>query len=302
MLALSEVRFRYPQADADALSGVSLSLRAGEILGLLGPNGAGKSTLIALLAGVARPDSGSVTHAEGAPARRLGWAPQDFAFYPALSARENLAVFAGAAGLGGAEARQRIDAAVALGQLDSFIDKPALRLSGGMKRRLNLAIAMLADPPVLLLDEPTVGVDPQSRAFLLDAVRALRDQGKAILYTSHYMEEIEAIADRIAILDHGRILREGTLAEICGEAGAQATLRLGGPLPAPLAQAWAARNALQAIGPQAWTLNLARADELSGVLAALAADKVPVLAAQVGNASLEDVFLRLTHRSLRDEA
>ncbi|WP_374399684.1 ABC transporter ATP-binding protein [Niveibacterium sp.] len=303
MLAAEALGFRYPKAASAALDSVSLGVSAGEVLGLLGPNGAGKSTLIALLAGVIVPSTGRVQRdATLSGAGRVAWVPQDFAFYPMLTARENLAVFAGVLGLHGAACAARIERAIAYGQLAAFVDRGARTLSGGMKRRLNLALALLGDPAVLLLDEPTAGVDPQSRAFLLDTVRALRDEGRAVIYTSHYMEEIEAVADRVAILDHGRVLAEGTLDAVCAMAGTHARIAVGGPLPAPLAQDWQKHFTLAAIGPQTWSLQLGAPEDLAGVLEALRRHNVPLRSAQCGRATLEDVFLQLTQRALRDDA
>lgn len=303
ILAAEALSFRYPKAASVALDSVSLRISAGEVLGLLGPNGAGKSTLIALLAGVIMPTTGCVRRdAASDSAGRVAWVPQDFAFYPMLSARENLAVFAGVLGVRGAECAARVERAIAYGQLAAFVDRPARTLSGGMKRRLNLALGLLGDPAVLLLDEPTAGVDPQSRAFLLDTVRALRNEGRGVIYTSHYMEEIEAVADRVAILDHGRVLAEGTLDSVCAKAGTHARIALGGPLPAPLAQEWQVRYALNVIGPQTWSLTLGAPEELGGVLDALRHHNVPLRSVQCGRATLEDVFLQLTQRALRDDA
>jgi len=303
MLAAEALGFRYPKANGPALDAISLGISAGEVLGLLGPNGAGKSTLISLLAGVIEPSAGCVRRAAALDAPgRVAWVPQDFAFYPMLTARENLAVFAGVLGLRGAECAARIERAIAYGQLAAFVDRPARALSGGMKRRLNLALGLLGDPAVLLLDEPTAGVDPQSRAFLLDTVRTLRNEGRGVIYTSHYMEEIEAVADRVAILDHGRVLAAGTLDAVCALAGTHARIAVSGPLPAPLAQDWQARCALNAIAPQTWSLKLGAAEEFADVLDALRRHNVPLRSAQCGRATLEDVFLQLTQRTLRDDA
>ncbi|WP_417067198.1 ABC transporter ATP-binding protein [Niveibacterium terrae] len=300
MLKLESLAWRYPGAPAAALDGVSLTIAAGEVLGLLGPNGAGKTTLISLIAGALNAEPGQIVWS-GAP-RAVGWAPQDFAFYPALTVRENLEVFAGVIGLAGAARRARVAAAIAFGQMGGFAERRARTLSGGMKRRLNLALAVLGDAPLLLLDEPTAGVDPQSRAFLLDAVRQLRDEGRAVLYTSHYMEEIEAVADRVAIIDRGCVCADGTLAEVCAAAGGEAKLQLGSPLPAPLAEEWTRRYGLASLGAQRWTLKLSGPFELAAVLTELAKQGVAVRSASVGEVSLEDAFLKLTQRALRDDA
>jgi ABC-2 type transport system ATP-binding protein len=221
MLAIKDLHYRYAGADAAALQQVSLTAQRGEVLGLLGPNGAGKTTLIAQLAGMLDVQQGQIeidgqplTQVRRANPSRIAIAPQEYAFYPSLSVAENLDCFAGVGGLRGAEKAQRLKACVALAQLQNYRKVQAQRLSGGLKRRLNLAIAMLHRPELILLDEPTVGVDPQSRAFLLDAVKQLARDGSAVIYTSHYMEEVQAIADRIAILDEGKVLCQGTLADL----------------------------------------------------------------------------------------
>ena len=221
MLQLTDIRFRYTPAAPWAVDGVSFSVGAGEVFGLLGPNGAGKTTLMSLIAGLLAPQGGSITRSPAASARgAFALVPQEHAFYPMLTCRENLEFFAGVLGLHGAQKRGRVTSAINAAGLAPFATKRASQCSGGMKRRLNLAIGLVGDPQLLLLDEPTVGVDAQSRAFLLDAVRALRAQGRAIIYTSHYMDEVQAVCDRVAIIDHGRVLRHGTIAELlAGENG-----------------------------------------------------------------------------------
>lgn len=201
---------------------VSLDLVPGRVLGLLGPNGAGKSTVVSMLCGLLTPDSGTL-YLDGqaldprdeAQARRLkariGLVPQDLALYEDLSARANLELFGALYGLDRATRRRRADEALQLvGLADRTGDKPAT-FSGGMKRRLNIACALVHDPDILLFDEPTVGVDPQSRNAIFDALRVLQQRGKALLYTTHYMEEAERLCDRIVIVDQGRVLAADTL-------------------------------------------------------------------------------------------
>jgi ABC-2 type transport system ATP-binding protein len=205
MLALKNLGHRYPHAEAPALADVSLAVPRGCVLGLLGPNGAGKTTLISHLSGALAVQSGEI-RIDGQPLHevrakaptRIAVAPQEQAFYPMLTVAENLACFAAASRLAGARKKSRIDACMHFSQLESFARVRADRLSGGLKRRLNLAIALLPEPELMLFDEPTVGVDPQSRAFILDAIKSLAQAGAAVIYASHYMEEIEAIADRVA--------------------------------------------------------------------------------------------------------
>ncbi|WP_081933990.1 ABC transporter ATP-binding protein [Massilia sp. 9096] len=198
-----------------AVDGVSFRVLGGQTVGLLGPNGAGKSTIVAMLCGLLRPDGGRVTLA-GEPIavgtshvkRRIGLVPQELALYEDLSARENLRLFGALYGLKGAPLTGRIDHVLGLVNLtDRARDKPAT-FSGGMKRRLNIAAALLHDPELLILDEPTVGVDPQSRNAIFDTLEALQAQGRALIYTSHYMEEVERLADHIVIVDHGKVLAD----------------------------------------------------------------------------------------------
>lgn len=308
MLRIEHLAYRYPGASRAALEDVSLSAQRGQVLGLLGPNGAGKTTLISQLAGLLEAQNGDIrldgrlladTRRESPT--RIALAPQELAFYPMLSVAENLACFAAASRLRGERRSERIAACIALGQLERFVDVRADRLSGGLKRRLNLAIALLPEPELLLLDEPTVGVDPQSRAFLLGAIRALADAGTAVIYTSHYMEEIEAIADHVVILDHGHVLRDADLATLLAEGGSTLSLRANG-LPLEAMQSLLGRfgKLLDDTDPDEWQLQLADGVVLSQVLAALEAAGAHVGRAEYGQRNLEQLFMALTHRSLRD--
>ena len=207
MLAIAQLGYRYPHALEPALIDVSLQVQRGSVLGLLGPNGAGKTTLILHLAGLLTLQQGQISIDGEALAAvrakaptRIAVAPQEYAFYPMLTVIENLACFGAAARLSGAKRQERIAACLAFAQLERYSNTRAEQLSGGLKRRLNLAIALLPEPELILFDEPTVGVDPQSRAFLLDVIKTLANQGAAVIYTSHYMEEIEALADHVVIL------------------------------------------------------------------------------------------------------
>ena len=303
MLDLRDLRYRY-RADAPwAIDGVSLALRRGEVLGLLGPNGAGKSTLMALISGLRRAQQGELRRAP-ALAQRGAFAlvPQDHAFYPMLTCRENLGFFAGVLGLGRGAREARVGAAMAATGLGQVADLRASECSGGLKRRLNLAIGLVGDPELLLLDEPTVGVDPQTRAFLLETVRGLRQRGKTVIYASHYMEEVEAVGDRVAIIDHGRLLCCGTLDEVLAGFGAQLRVRPAAPLPdalhARLVGEFGLVNAESGGGWLVFELPAGRAAE--DVLNGLRRAGVPFSGFSFGARNLEDVFLKLTHRSLRD--
>ncbi len=201
-----------------AVNDVSLRAGAGETIGLLGPNGAGKTTTVAMIAGLIRPDSGSV-QIEGRPLagdtdpnkRRIGLVPQELALFDELTARANLELFAALYDLDGSAAKRAIGEALELVGLADRAQERVKNYSGGMKRRLNLAGALLHDPQILLLDEPTVGVDPQSRNAIFDNLEVLKHRGKTLLYTTHYMEEAERLCDRVIIIDHGKVVADDTL-------------------------------------------------------------------------------------------
>ena len=201
-----------------AVNDVSLRAGAGETIGLLGPNGAGKTTIVAMIAGLIRPDSGSVQIEDRPLAgdtdpnkRRIGLVPQELALFDELTARANLELFAALYDLDGTAAKRAIGEALELVGLTDRARERVKNYSGGMKRRLNLAGALLHDPQILLLDEPTVGVDPQSRNAIFDNLEVLKHRGKTLLYTTHYMEEAERLCDRVIIIDHGKVVADDTL-------------------------------------------------------------------------------------------
>jgi ABC-2 type transport system ATP-binding protein len=201
-----------------AVTGISFRAESGETIGLLGPNGAGKTTTVSIIAGLLSPDSGEVL-IEGKQVKSdtdpvkltVGLVPQDMALYDQLTARDNLTFFAALYSLAGAKAKRAIDEALSLVALSDRAGDKVGTFSGGMKRRLNLAAALLHDPQILLLDEPTVGVDPQSRNAIFDNLEALKKRGKTLIYTTHYMEEAERLCDRIVIVDHGKVVANDTL-------------------------------------------------------------------------------------------
>ena len=306
MLSIRELSFRYPTANVAALDMVSFDAVRGEVLGLLGPNGAGKTTLIAHLSGQLPIQSGEITldqqslaAARASKPTRIAVAPQEYAFYPSLSVVENLACFAGVGGLSGNEKKSRIAECLAFAQLERYAAVRADRLSSGLKRRLNLAIALLHRPELLLFDEPTVGVDPQSRAFLLDAVKNLAQHGCAVIYTSHYMEEVEAIADRVVILDQGRVLEQGALTELLSAGGTQLQLAVEGGEDERLQTLLSPFGGVtrQGVGVQ---VTLASRRSFAAVIAAVEAAGLVVSHARFGHADLEQLFMSLTHHSLRD--
>ncbi|MGZ3182580.1 MAG: ABC transporter ATP-binding protein [Telluria sp.] len=296
-----------------AVDGVSFTVRAGETVGLIGPNGAGKSTTVSMIAGLLVPDSGSVL-LDGAPVsagasdakRKIGLVPQDLALFDELSAIENLKLFAALYGLKGAECRARAQDVLALVNLaDRAHDKPQT-FSGGMKRRLNIAAALMHDPALLILDEPTVGVDPQSRNAIFDTLEALKAKGRSLIYTSHYMEEVERLADRIVIIDHGKVLEDDTPANLYRKLPAHAALRvdfdapIGERLLAGVRQCAGVTEVTAAADALGFDAKLASAADALPVMAWLAAQGERPAHFATARTSLEDIFLNLTGRTLRD--
>ena len=210
LLVAENLHYQYPKQSTWALRGVGLTLSFGHSVGLLGPNGSGKSTLIKLLIGLRAPQEGTVRHPGDRPPV-IAWVPQEYAFYPQLSCLENLRFFLSMLDVPRGERDARTARVLRGCMLEEFADKEAQHCSGGVRRRLNMAIALLQTPDILLLDEPTVGVDPQSRAFLLEQVRQFARQGTAILYATHYMEEVAEVCGEILLLDHGSVLVQGDL-------------------------------------------------------------------------------------------
>ncbi len=295
-----------------AVAEVSFAAEPGKILGLLGPNGAGKSTTIGMLAGLIRPDSGKVsidaaTLGTGADPtkRKLGLVTQEIALLEELPARMNLEFFGGLYGLSGPPLRARIAAVLEMTSLSDRARDPPNTFSGGMRRRLNIACALLHEPQILLLDEPTVGVDPQSRNAIFETIEVLAAQGRTVVYTTHYMEEVERLCDRIVIVDHGRVLADDTLSRLLAGAhlGNKLTLLYDTPPDAA---------ALAEIGdlPGVIQVDIAGTEVSVGakdlgtaaprVLERLAARGFSCQELTSRRANLEDVFLALTGRTLRD--
>lgn len=297
-----------------AVDDVSLSVDAGEVFGLLGPNGAGKSTTMSMIAGLVEPDAGEVrvhstTNGSTPTDRRLllGVVPQDLAVYPDLKVRENLTFFGSLYGIGKEELARRVDSALDRVGLADRQDSLTHTLSGGMKRRLNFAVALLHQPRLLILDEPTVGVDPQSRAHLLDCVRDLASAGMAVIYASHYMEEVQTICRRVAILDHGKVLANDTLDALLNRVTNRVEIVLGRHEPA-LSQMF--QGQARYVDDQAAPRLLLEGEtgksrepvaaRLAQVLARLAEGGIPVRSVETQSANLERLFLDLTGRGLRD--
>jgi ABC-2 type transport system ATP-binding protein len=292
-----------------AVDGVSFEVDKGETLGLLGPNGAGKTTTVSMIAGLIAPDSGQVL-IDGAPVvgdtnpvkRRIGLVPQDLALYDELPAQANLELFAALYGIGGAQAARVVDEALSLVGLRDRARDRAGTFSGGMKRRLNLAAALLHDPDILLLDEPTVGVDPQSRNAIFDNLETLKKRGKTLVYTTHYMEEAERLCDRIVIVDHGQVIANDTLAGLYRKLPATNKLVIDLVDGRELAGVGDVRGVqsteLKGNRLSVWLEDLS--DGAPGVLAWLSSGGYRYDHIATEAPTLETVFLTMTGRSLRD--
>jgi ABC-2 type transport system ATP-binding protein len=294
-----------------AVDGVTFTARSGEVFGLLGPNGAGKSTTIGCISGLLAPTAGRVRVAgkdvvrDGLAARAaLGVVPQELALYEDLSAAENLRYWGGAQGLRGDVLKRGVaDALDAAGLADRAGDL-VRTFSGGMKRRLNFACGIVHGPPVLLLDEPTVGVDPQSRVRLLDLVRGQAAAGACVLYTTHYMEEAQELCDRLAIIDRGRIVAQGTLPELRALLGERDVVRLTGRFDrARVAEALPALGDVELVQVEEDRLTVAVPEgsrRLPSILAAVAAAGGEVRETVLAQPSLESLFIKLTGAELRE--
>jgi ABC-2 type transport system ATP-binding protein len=281
-----------------AVDGISFQVEAGECFGLLGPNGAGKSTTIHCVVGALRPDSGEVrVDGEADPTRpavraKIGVAPQPIALYEDLTAEENLEFFGKLYGLGGGRLKTRIEMALEFSGLAARRKDRVSTYSGGMQRRLNLVCGILHDPPVILLDEPTVGVDPQSRNLIFDNIEALKRLGRTIVYTTHYMEEAQRLCDRVAIVDRGKILALDTV---------EGLLRAHGGPPTVEVEFARKPTTLDDLGGE-WEGNRLRVqtERPMDVLGRVAGHGDAYQHVTIEQADLEAVFLRLTGKKLRD--
>ena len=297
-----------------AVDDVSFEIAAGETYGLLGPNGAGKTTAISIVAGVLVADAGTVevdgqqvdTHA-GEAKGAIGLVPQDVALYPDLTARENLRFFGRLQGLGRAALEDRIGEVLEVVGLSERADDRVDAFSGGMKRRANIAAGLLHRPRLLILDEPTVGVDPQSRNQILESIEVLGGEGLAVLYTTHYMEEAERLCDRVGIIDEGHLVAEGTRAELVDQVGTRAVLTVGVAGDAgPLRDGCRALPGIERCELVDGSTLAVVAGDVAGALAEVAAAAgragIALTTVAVDEPDLEDVFLHLTGKALRDRS
>ena len=311
MLAIEVQNLQKTFGNLQAVRGASFEAQAGEVLSLLGPNGAGKSTTISMLSGLLAPTSGdacimghSILREPEAAKKSLGVVPQDIALYPDLSARENLVFWGKMYGLRGAALKSRVDEVLqVIGLTDRQKDHVG-KFSGGMKRRVNIGAALLHKPEVVIMDEPTVGIDPQSRRHILDNVKELNQKGMTVLYTTHYMEEAAELSNHIAIMDKGKVIAYGTHAELIKMVGEQTRIDLTLNIEAEkILEAWQT------------TQGVARIDRTDGKVTALVDDSnrvlprlfdaaskagVRITSVDIQEPNLETVFLHLTGRALRD--
>ncbi|MGB7537668.1 MAG: ABC transporter ATP-binding protein [Anaerolineales bacterium] len=294
-----------------AVDGVSFSVGRGEIFSLLGPNGAGKTTTISMLSGLLRPDSGEAyllgnsIQRQAAQARAvLGVVPQDIALYMDLSARENLTFWGKMYNLRGKSLGRRVDEVLEVIGLTDRQKERVATFSGGMKRRVNIGVALLHKPPIVIMDEPTVGIDPQSRRHILDAVKELRGRGMTVLYTTHYMEEAEELSDRVAVMDKGKIIAAGTNAELVRLVGQDTRIELALNMEsARVLDLWRAIEGIRGVTAEDGHITVLAADSnavLPRLFESAATRGTRITSLEIREPNLEAVFLHLTGRALRD--
>lgn len=306
MIEVKQLSFTYPSRTEKVLDNIALSIPRGSLFGLLGPNGAGKTTLLSILSGLLPYASGSIL-LDGVELATLNHrkqphcalVPQSLAFYPTLTGRENLEFFAATLGIATGKVAAEVERCLALTQLQNHANKRATTYSGGLKRRLNIAIGLLNSPSLLFLDEPTVGIDAQSRNFILESIRNINAAGTTIIYTSHYMEEVENLCDRIAIIDHGQILLCGELPDILGKTCNLSVFThdvlQGQQIQALRQQGMNLEQHLQTL-----TIAISHQGQIPDVLAALNNLHVDIERISYGAQPLEQLFLDKTDRQLRD--
>jgi len=299
--------------EVEAVKGISFDVQRGEIFSLLGPNGAGKTTTISMVSclleptdGYAEVDGHTIPGEEMAVKRVIGVVPQEIALYDELTARQNLSFWGQMHGMGGKELKQRIDEVLEQTGLSERAKDRVKAFSGGMKRRLNIGVGLLHEPKLLFMDEPTVGIDPQSRRQILDGVKQLRDEGMTVLYTTHYMEEAEELSDRVGIIDRGELIAIGTQAELTKVVGEQETLRLG------VDEGFDPEKVLPAFQDVPGVIHLVTTDSqivlnvndasetLPAVMTAGNEAGIRIRSVDIEEPNLEAVFLHLTGRALRD--
>lgn len=311
-MALLEVKgLKKTFKSVEAVKGIDFVVEKGEILGLLGPNGAGKSTTISMISTLLKADAGTI-HYNGenivntpkAIQKQLGYVPQEIALYPMLSGKENMYFWGRAYGLKGKELKDRVsEVSEIIGIKDRLKDK-VKTYSGGMKRRLNIGVALLHNPELIIMDEPTVGIDPQSRNHILDTVIELNKKGMTVIYTSHYMEEVEYLCNRICIMDQGEIIAEGTKESLIAKVtnGQEIWIKLEGVNDALISELKAIDTVIDIV-PRDNVLIATVEDDtkiFKKLIDVLNQQDVNILSMDINEPNLEKVFLKLTGRALRD--
>jgi ABC-2 type transport system ATP-binding protein len=306
MIQIESITQRY--GPITALKNVSLDIKSGEFFGLLGPNGAGKSTLMSLLSGFRSPTAGTIRidGAEFSPRdfatrKKIGLVPQSIALYTDMTADENLSIFGSLAGLSGSALKSRMTAVLETVQLADRRREPVKNYSGGMQRRLNLAVALLHEPSILLCDEPTVGVDPQSRNAIFDLLEQINAAGTTIIYSTHYMEEAERLCSRIGVIDHGQILALGTLGELLQTLPFEEEIRFAAHQSSPELAGAAQRIGELVEEDGTCRLRPGTGSRLSDFFRTTEDLGLPARMFSLKRPGLEVVFLQLTGRSMRDE-
>lgn len=295
----------------EAVKGVSLDINPGQVVGLLGPNGAGKSTTISMMATLAKPTTGdilfkgqSVLQNPKTAQKKLGIVPQNIALYKDLSGFENLKYWGSVYGLSGSQLKNRIEAVSEIIGISDRLKDPVKHYSGGMQRRINIGAALLHEPELLIMDEPTVGIDPQSRNHILSTVKRLNEQGMSILYTSHYMEEVEYLCEYVYIMDMGKVIAQGSQHDLVAQVADHQTLSIrleeGALLNEALLKAVAGVLYIQLEG-ELLTIKAEKSSAVvSRVLEALTKQELALASFEVQKPNLESVFLKLTGKALRD--
>lgn len=305
MITIESLSYSYKQSEQPVLNDISLRVERGSLFGLLGPNGAGKTTLLSLLTGQLTCPANKIrldgVDMRGADARIFSLVPQEYAFYADLTVAENLRFFARVQSIERGELEQRVAEVIAVTSLQEKLNSKAALLSGGLKRRLNLAIGLLNRPSLLLLDEPTVGIDPHSRRFILDAIKSINENGTTVVYTSHYMEEVEYLCDEVAILDGGSLLARGSLETLLGEnRNTCVTLELAAPLSGLQLERVQQHYSAAQNGRQLLVKIDGHGQQLASLFALLEQYAAEVRRIHYGTQNLEELFMQLTQRSLRD--
>jgi ABC-2 type transport system ATP-binding protein len=305
MIEVSEIRKQF--GEVKAVDGLSFKVAEGEIFGLLGPNGAGKTTTISMLSGLLAPDSGSITVAgidissgDRKAKAMMGVIPQEIALYEELSGRENLHFWGGLYGLSGSTLKRETDRVLDMVDLTDRADDQVGKYSGGMKRRINLCAGLIHSPKIILLDEPTLGIDPQARIKILDIVQKEAEAGTTIIYTTHYLEEAEALCDRIAIIDKGAIHAEGSLAELVDLVGEEDIITVTGEF-----KSWNSGSLPEGVRldhkeESSLRFYVSRKDSLALLLNSFFGAGISVDSVSIREPGLQGVFLKLTGRELRD--